>query len=57
MRAGVEDCELLYMVADSDKEKADALCKTVMRAFDDYELNVKAFEDNYVRLLEAADTL
>ena len=55
MRTGAEDCELLWMIADRDKAAADELCKGVMRAFDDYTADPCLFEDNYIRLLEAAD--
>jgi len=57
MRSGVEDCNLLWMVSDKDKAKADELCLNVMRAFDDYETDIAAFEANYIKLLEAADNL
>jgi len=57
MRLGCEDCELLWMVEKADKRKADTLCKTVMRAFDDYTVDVDVFEANYRALLCAADQL
>lgn len=57
MRAGLEDCELLLAIAKKDKAKADALCTNVMRAFDDYTTDIAAFEENYLKLLQAADEL
>ena len=55
MRTGAEDCELMWKIADSDRAAADELCKGVMRAFDDYTADPCLFEENYIRLLEAAD--
>lgn len=55
MRTGAEDCELLWMVADHDKELAYTLCTNVVQAFDEYTKDVNAFETNYIKLLEAAD--
>jgi len=57
MRTGAEDCELLHMIADKDKAKADALCTNVLKSFDEYTTDVKAFDANYIKLLEAADAL
>ncbi|GHU34286.1 hypothetical protein FACS1894105_00800 [Clostridia bacterium] len=55
MRLGCEDFELLWIVAKRNPGEADILCKNVMRAFDDYSLDIKAFDENYVNLLNAAD--
>jgi hypothetical protein len=55
IRTGAEDCELLYMIADKDKAKADAICAVVLRSFDEYTTDVKVFDANYIYLLEAAD--
>ena len=57
MRTGAEDCELLYMIADKNKAKADALCANVLTSFDEYNTDVKIFDANYIKLLETADTL
>ena len=57
MRTGAEDCELLHMIADKDKVKADALCANVLKSFDEYSTDVNVFDANYIRLLEAADAL
>jgi hypothetical protein len=57
MRAGAEDCELLYMIADKDKERANGICAGVFTAFDEYTTDIKAFEANYTKLLETADDL
>jgi len=57
MRAGAEDCELLLMIADQDKAKADALCANVLTAFDEYTTDVNVFDANSIKLLEAADAL
>ena len=56
-RMGVEDCELLWQIAETNQEKADALCHAVMRGFDDYTLDIDAFEENHRRILETADAL
>ena len=57
MRAGIEDCELMWMIADHDKSKADALCRNVFQSFNEYTTDVNAFEKNYVALLTCADQL
>ena len=57
MRTGCEDCELLWMIADADKDKADELCTKVMQSFNEYTTDVNAFEENYIRILETADEL
>jgi hypothetical protein len=51
------DCELLQMIAAADKEKADGICANVLRAFNEYTTDVNAFDENYIRLLEAVDAL
>ena len=55
IRTGAEDCELLYIIADKDKAKADALCANVLTSFDTYTTDVNVFDTNYIKLLEAAD--
>ena len=55
MRTGAEDCELLFMIADKNKAIADALCANVLTSFDEYSTDVKVFDANYIKLLEAAD--
>jgi hypothetical protein len=57
MRTGCEDCDLLWTLAEKNKIEADTLCSNVMRAFDDYTADVKKFDDNYIKLLEAVDKL
>jgi len=57
MRCGIEDCELLWMIADKDKNKADALCDHVMQAFDQFTTDVPQFEKNYEAILEAVDAI
>ena len=57
MRTGCEDCELLWMIADADKAKADELCTNVVQSFNEYTTDVVAFEDNYIQMLETADEL
>jgi hypothetical protein len=57
IRTGAEDCELLYIIADKNKAKADALCLNVLQSFDEYTTDVKVFDANYIKLLEAADEL
>lgn len=57
MRMGIEECELLWLLEKENKELADKLCRNVLRGFDDYELDVGRFEENYIALLNAADIL
>jgi hypothetical protein len=57
MRMGAEYYELLKLIEQSDKPKADALCQNVMRAFDDYTARAAAFDGNYISLLKAEDEL
>ncbi len=57
MRAGAEDCELLWMIAERDRSAADALCREVFSSFNEYTSDVNAFDANYVKLLECADRL
>nr|MDD6335281.1 DUF4091 domain-containing protein [bacterium] len=57
MRAGAEDCEMLYMIDDADHDKAMEICFGALRAFDDYTTDVAVFEQNYIRLLEACDAV
>ena len=57
MRAGAEDCELLYMIADRDRATADTLCREVFSSFDEYTADVNRFDRNYEKLLTCADRL
>lgn len=57
MRAGAEDCELFYILADKDKEEADAICNSIVQSFDDYSTDTLEIEKAYERLLNAIDKL
>ena len=52
-RCGAEDYELLRALAGKDKAAADAICRTVFRAFDDCDNTPSAFEEAHSRLLAA----
>ncbi|OHB80580.1 MAG: hypothetical protein A2W31_15600 [Planctomycetes bacterium RBG_16_64_10] len=54
MGAGIEDYELLRIVAATDEQLADEICKSLVRTFTDYSAQVDAFDKAHVRLLEAA---
>jgi hypothetical protein len=57
MRAGAEDCELLYILSDKDKKEADVICQSVVRSFDDYSTDVNEIDTAYEKLLQAIDKL
>ena len=54
MGAGIEDYELLRIVAEKDEKLADEICTQLVRTFTDYDATVKGFDTAYLRLLEAA---
>lgn len=54
MAAGIEDYELLRIVADRDEKLADEICSQLVRTFTDYDATVKGFNTAHRRLLEAA---
>jgi hypothetical protein len=54
MAAGIEDYELLRVVAERDENLADAICERLVRTFTDYDATVTGFEAAHLRLLEAA---
>jgi len=53
MRDGIEDYELLRLLAQRDTDRAHAICTRVIRAFDDYDLNVGNFRAARRELLQA----
>jgi len=57
MRDGIEDYELLRLLASKDRKKADALCRTVVRSLTDYTLDPDEFNRARRRLLEATSAL
>jgi len=54
MRAGCEDCELLWQVHDRDPARAQALCQAALQGFDAYTKDVAVFEKAALALLQAA---
>lgn len=54
MGAGIEDYELLRIVAAKDEALADEICTQLVRAFTDYDATPEAFNAAHLRLLEAA---
>ena len=54
MGAGIEDYELLRLVAEKDEKLADEICSQLVRTFTDYDATVKGFERAHLQLLEAA---
>jgi len=54
MGAGIEDYELLRVVAARDEKLADEICTQLVRTFTDYNVRVDAFNAAHLRLLEAA---
>lgn len=54
MGAGIEDYELLRIVAARDEKLADEICSQLVRTFTDYDAKVGAFNAAHLRLLEAA---
>ncbi len=54
MGAGIEDYELLRIVAARDERLADEIVSQLVRSFTDYEASPAAFDAAHQRLLEAA---
>lgn len=54
MGAGIEDYELLRIVARRDEKLADEICEQLVRTFTDYDASVSGFDKAYRRLLEEA---
>ena len=54
MGSGIEDYELLRIVAARDEKLADDICAQVVRTFTDYSATVDAFNAAHRRLLEEA---
>ena len=55
MRDGVEDYELLTLLAQKDPAKAKTLAETVVRSFTDYVRDPKTLRQVRIELLEALD--
>lgn len=55
MRDGVEDYELLRLLAEKDPGKAESLAKTVVRSFTDYARDAKTLRQVRLELLEMLD--
>ncbi|MFP4026744.1 MAG: DUF4091 domain-containing protein [Candidatus Brocadiia bacterium] len=56
-REGVEDYELLRVLAGKNKKRSDQICRRVFRKFDDYTVNIKTFRGAHRDLLDAVDRL
>ena len=56
-RQSAEDFELLRMLAQSDPEKADALCGRCFRSFNDVEYDINAFEAAKKEIYEAVSAI
>ena len=54
MGSGIEDYELLRVVAERDEKLADEICAQIVRTFTDYSATVGAFGEAHRRLLEEA---
>jgi hypothetical protein len=54
MGAGIEDYELLRLVAERDEKLADEICSQLVRTFTDYDATVQGFEAAHLKLLEEA---
>jgi len=54
MGSGIEDYELLRVVAERDEKLADEICAQIVRTFTDYNATVGAFGEAHRRLLEEA---
>jgi hypothetical protein len=52
MRDGIEDYELLRLLAARSPEKADTICRSVVRNVTDYTLDPTEFNRARRRLLE-----
>lgn len=57
MKSGAEDYELLRALAEKDPGKADAICASVFRAFNDCDNTPAAFEAAHDALLDACASL
>ncbi len=55
MRDGLEDFELLTLLAKKDRAKAKEIADAIARTFTDYERDEKAFRTQRRELLEALD--
>jgi len=55
MRDGIEDYELLRLLAKSDREAADEICASVARSWTDYTLDPVKFRHARARLLDALE--
>jgi hypothetical protein len=55
MGAGIEDYELLRVVAKRDERLADEICAQLVRTFTNYDSTVAGFEAAHRRLLEEAE--
>lgn len=55
MRDGVEDFELLTLLAKKDRAKANEIANSIVRTFTDYERDETAFRTQRLKLLEALD--
>lgn len=56
-RASAEDYELLCLIAERDKAKADAICDRGFKKFNNVDYDVNRFEETRKALLEAASEL
>ena len=54
IRQGLEDLELLRLLARRDPAQADAIARRIVRGFDDYDADVSAYRAARMELLEAA---
>jgi hypothetical protein len=57
MRDGIEDYELLRLLASKKPDEADAICRSVVRSLTDYTLDPAEFNKARRRLLEAVSQL
>ncbi|HPD13498.1 MAG TPA: DUF4091 domain-containing protein [Planctomycetota bacterium] len=57
MRDGIEDYELLRLLAAKRPQEADAICRSVVRSLTDYTLDPAEFNQARRKLLEAAARL
>jgi hypothetical protein len=55
MRDGVEDYELLAVLAENDPGKASALAETLVKSFTDYVRDVGTFREVRRELLQSLD--
>jgi len=57
MRDGIEDYELLRLLAKSDREAADEICASVARSWTDYTLDHAEFRRARTKLLDALEEI